>query len=76
MLSQQLYNDWIQKHNRITVIQLAVQNTTTLMLYLVQCKSIANWLNSQRFYNILVKYTTVVFGIFSLWYLLASCDFG
>jgi len=36
----------------------------TLMLYLVQCKSIANWLNLQHFYNILVKYTTVVFGIF------------
>ena len=37
------------------------------MLYLVQCKSIANWLNLHRFYNTLVKYTTVVFGIFSLW---------
>jgi len=37
------------------------------MLYFIQCKSIAKWLNLQCFYNILVKYTTVVFGIFSLW---------
>ena len=34
------------------------------MLYFIQCKSIANWLNLHFFYNILVKYTTVVFGIF------------
>ena len=63
-LSQRLYNDCIQKHNRITMFQLAVQITTivfgTLMLCLVQCKSIANWLNSQCFYNILVKYTIIV----------------
>ena len=36
----------------------------TLMLYFIQCKSAANWLNLYWFYNILVKYTTVVFGIF------------
>ena len=36
------------------------------MLYFIQCKSIANWQNLHCFYNILVKYTTVVFGIFSL----------
>jgi len=34
------------------------------MLYFIQCKNIANWLNLHCFYNILVKYTTVVFGIF------------
>jgi len=37
------------------------------MLYLVQCKTIANWLNLQHFYNILVKYTTCCLWQFSLW---------
>jgi len=63
-LSQRLYNDCIQKHNRITMFQLAGQITTivfgTLRLCLVQCKSIVKWLNSQCFYNILVKYTIIV----------------
>ena len=31
-LLQQLYNNWIQKHNRITIFQLAVQTTTIVIL--------------------------------------------
>ena len=59
-LLQLLYNNWIQKQQNYNLSTCS----STLMLYLVQCKSIANWLNLQHFYNILVKYTTVVFDIF------------
>ena len=34
------------------------------IMFLVLVKSILNWLNLQHFYNIMVKYTTIVFGIF------------
>jgi len=32
-LLQQLYNNWIQKHNRITIFQLAVQITTIVLVH-------------------------------------------
>ena len=32
-LLQQLYNDWIQKHNRITTFQLAVQITIIVLVH-------------------------------------------